>query len=242
MWCHADKRIALLGWTQACFDLSIAVFWLLWTPTLVVSFIFTKWFFPQIEHSSHAQSSSECPDTCNQLVGLTGSELILHVCFMHAVQFCSDVGSTVFCAYTWSKVRQLMSSFLCLCDVSGRRAGGAHWSCLCLFDGFCDAWQFNCSVSSLWPVVCRTWDIPPSCPLCGGCLFDLASVWLSGTVLHFDVNANACHTGSWLECASIKTASPGLVSTIWECSAYRFVFLCHESWTILIQSSVIWIR
>lgn len=30
-----DKRIALLGWTQACFDLSAAVFWLLWTPTLV---------------------------------------------------------------------------------------------------------------------------------------------------------------------------------------------------------------
>uniref|UniRef100_A0A7I4C1F8 Major facilitator superfamily (MFS) profile domain-containing protein n=1 Tax=Physcomitrium patens TaxID=3218 RepID=A0A7I4C1F8_PHYPA len=30
-----DKRIALLGLTQAGFDLSIAVFWLLWTPTLV---------------------------------------------------------------------------------------------------------------------------------------------------------------------------------------------------------------
>ncbi|CAM6109941.1 unnamed protein product [Calypogeia fissa] len=30
-----DKRVLLLGWTQACFDLSLAIFWLLWTPTMV---------------------------------------------------------------------------------------------------------------------------------------------------------------------------------------------------------------
>lgn len=36
-WFVAEKRVALLGWTQVCFDLSIGIFWILWTPTLVVS-------------------------------------------------------------------------------------------------------------------------------------------------------------------------------------------------------------
>eukprot|EP01018_Ginkgo_biloba_P012029 Gb_13376 [translate_table: standard] len=32
----ADKRILLLAWAQACFDFTVTVFWLLWTPTIVV--------------------------------------------------------------------------------------------------------------------------------------------------------------------------------------------------------------
>jgi FtsH-binding integral membrane protein len=34
-----EKSVALLGWAQACFDLAVAIFWLLWIPTLVVSFM-----------------------------------------------------------------------------------------------------------------------------------------------------------------------------------------------------------
>ncbi|CAK9866962.1 unnamed protein product [Sphagnum jensenii] len=30
-----EKGVALLGWAQACFDLAVAIFWLLWIPTLV---------------------------------------------------------------------------------------------------------------------------------------------------------------------------------------------------------------
>ncbi|KAH8938728.1 hypothetical protein BDL97_16G099700 [Sphagnum fallax] len=30
-----EKSVALLGWAQACFDLAVGIFWLLWIPTLV---------------------------------------------------------------------------------------------------------------------------------------------------------------------------------------------------------------
>ncbi|XP_024372470.1 uncharacterized protein [Physcomitrium patens] len=33
--CLSDRKVLLLGWTQACFDFSVVVFWYLWTPTLV---------------------------------------------------------------------------------------------------------------------------------------------------------------------------------------------------------------
>jgi hypothetical protein len=39
LWVCAEKSVALLGWAQACFDLAVAIFWLLWIPTLVVSFM-----------------------------------------------------------------------------------------------------------------------------------------------------------------------------------------------------------
>lgn len=34
-----DKRIWLLIWAQACVQFSVAVFWILWAPTVVVSFL-----------------------------------------------------------------------------------------------------------------------------------------------------------------------------------------------------------
>jgi hypothetical protein len=39
LWACAEKSVALLGWAQACFDLAVGIFWLLWIPTLVVSFM-----------------------------------------------------------------------------------------------------------------------------------------------------------------------------------------------------------
>lgn len=34
-----DKRIWLLIWAQACVQFALAVFWILWAPTVVVSFL-----------------------------------------------------------------------------------------------------------------------------------------------------------------------------------------------------------
>jgi hypothetical protein len=39
LWACAEKSVAFLGWAQASFDLAVAIFWLLWIPTLVVSFV-----------------------------------------------------------------------------------------------------------------------------------------------------------------------------------------------------------
>lgn len=34
----ADKRIWLLGWAQSCVHFSVAAFWILWAPTIVVRY------------------------------------------------------------------------------------------------------------------------------------------------------------------------------------------------------------
>lgn len=53
-----DKRIWLLIWAQACVQFSVAVFWILWAPTVVVSFLLLisklclTWFWIVINDSS----------------------------------------------------------------------------------------------------------------------------------------------------------------------------------------------